>query len=85
MPTTQLNTFGKRLRQARLCRGLSQKQFAEVLGVKQSIVSRWEIGETNSKLATIQRLAASLSVSPDWLAFGGPLPSSVTASDEEVG
>jgi transcriptional regulator with XRE-family HTH domain len=36
--------YGPALRQAREAQGLSQKQLADIMGVDQREVSRWEIG-----------------------------------------
>ena len=40
--------------------GMSQKQFAEFMGVSQGLVSRWEHGETNFTLETLVNIASKL-------------------------
>jgi len=42
--------------------GLSQKKFAELMEVSQSLVSRWESGEENFTLETLVRIAQRLSI-----------------------
>ena len=40
--------------------GLTQEQFAEKMGVSQSMVSRWESGDVNYQLSTLVKIAAAL-------------------------
>lgn len=42
--TTDLMTFGERLTYTRKKRGLTRKQFAELIGVKPNTVSCWVMG-----------------------------------------
>lgn len=41
-------------------KGLSQTQLAEILGVTQAQVSKWERGDTNYKIDTLCRIAIAL-------------------------
>lgn len=41
---------------------LTQTQFAEMMGVTQSSVSKWEAGEANFTLETLCRIAAKLDI-----------------------
>lgn len=43
----------------RIARGLSQKDFAEQIGVTQGLVSRWESGDSNYTIATLAKIAAA--------------------------
>lgn len=43
-------------------RGMNQSQFAEFMGVKQSLVSRWENCETNFTLETLVKIASKLDI-----------------------
>lgn len=63
-------TFGKRLLQQRHARGLTQGQFAALLGVHHVTVCRWERGRQGLSPDKAQRLAKKLGVSPTWLLFG---------------
>ena len=57
--------FGRALRRLRQLRGMKQSHLAELLGVTQSTVSRWERGDL--ELSTAQRLAVQrlLEARPD--------------------
>lgn len=50
----------QRLRQIRMSRGLTQEALANMLGVRRLTVLRWENGETNPDIPTLQALAAAL-------------------------
>ena len=49
--------IAKQLIGVRLDLGLTQEQFAELVGVKQSFLSRMENGEQNITIETLQKLA----------------------------
>jgi len=53
---------GSRIRQARISRGLTQKQLAERLHVPQSQISRIERDPDRSTVRTLKRIAKELSV-----------------------
>lgn len=65
-------TFGNRLRSARIAAGVSQAAVGLALvPVKyRSSITRYERGQDEPSLSTIEQLAAALGVSPCWLAFG---------------
>lgn len=44
---------GVPIRQARLRAGLSQRQLAERMGIKQSVIARWETGTTSPTFETV--------------------------------
>lgn len=46
----------------RIKRGMTQKQFAEFMGVSQGMVSRWEKGECNLTLQSLVRIALKLGI-----------------------
>ncbi len=54
--------FGKRLRELRLERGLSQEKLGELVGLDRTYVSSTEAGRRNVSLKTIHRLAEALGV-----------------------
>lgn len=55
---------GENLRLIRLKRGLSQEQFADVLGVHRTYMGGVERGERNLTLKSLERLADHLDLDP---------------------
>ena len=56
--------FGKKLREVRLKKKLSQGDVAKILGVHRSYISGLERGRRNPSLLTVQKIAKALSISP---------------------
>ena len=54
--------FGRRVRQLRLERGLSQEKLGEIAGLDRTYISQTEMGRRNVTLGTIHKLAAALGV-----------------------
>jgi transcriptional regulator with XRE-family HTH domain len=65
-----LVAFGKRLRQLRVKRGLSQEQLAFAADLDRSYVGGVERGERNISLQNIKKLAQALDVSISELSRG---------------
>ena len=59
--------FGKRLREARMARSLTQPQLAEVIGVALRTYQQYEQGIRNPSFDALVQLADVLDVSTDWL------------------
>lgn len=82
-----MKTTSERVRQARKHAGLTQRQLADLVGVRQPTLSDLERGESQSSAMLIQ-IAAACGVNPNWLATGvgemqgegGALESSFEAS-----
>jgi transcriptional regulator with XRE-family HTH domain len=55
--------FGRKLRETRLKRGVSQEKLADLAGLHRTYVSSVELGKRNISLVNIERLAAALGVS----------------------
>ena len=55
---------GHALRRYRLERGLSQEEFAEVVGVHRTYMGGLERGERNLTLRSLERIADSLGIDP---------------------
>lgn len=64
-----MDTLGKRLKHARLERGLTQVQLAQASGVKQSDISKLERGDSSTTTGLV-KLAKALGCSADWLDTG---------------
>jgi transcriptional regulator with XRE-family HTH domain len=68
MPPPDLRVlFGKRVRELRLKRGLSQEELAELTGLHHNYVGSVERGERNISLVNIVKIARGLSVTPSTL------------------
>jgi transcriptional regulator with XRE-family HTH domain len=65
--------LGERLRAIRLLRRLTLRELAEAAGVSESFVSRLERGRSGASVATLQRLAAALTIEISDL-FGSETP-----------
>lgn len=59
--------FGNRLRKLRKQKNLTQKQLASLIGVKNSIISFYEVGDRIPSPEIIIKLATALNVSSDFL------------------
>lgn len=59
--------FGKRLRELRKQKNLTQKQLAALLGLQNSVISFYELGDRMPSPEVIVKLASSLHVSADYL------------------
>lgn len=54
--------FGKRLKQIREERGLTQNQLAELVGVEPITISNIEVGRNAARFTTIEKLSKALRV-----------------------
>ena len=59
--------FGRRLRELRKARDLSQEKLAELSGLERTYISQAEQGRRNTTLSTMQKLAAGLGIAPSEL------------------
>ena len=59
--------FGNKLRQLRKDRKLTQQQLAELIGVKNSVISFYEVGERIPSPDVLRKLALALHVTSDYL------------------
>ena len=60
-------SFGERLRGLRKEKGLSQDEFAKMLGTSKQILSRYELGQRSPKIEQVSKYAEKLKVSVDYL------------------
>lgn len=56
--------FGRNLRAYRKGRGLSQEEFADVLGVHRTYIGGIERGERNLTLKSVERIASCIDLEP---------------------
>ncbi len=76
--------FGDRLRTLRRQRGLTQQQLASLVGVRNSVISFYEVGERVPSPGVVIRLAAAFGVSTDYLlGVSAARAIDVTGLDEE--
>ena len=61
--TNEITNFGKKLREMRLKKKLSQGDVARILGVHRSYISGLERGRRNPSLLTVQKVAKALGIS----------------------
>lgn len=59
--------FGNRLRQLRKDRKLTQQQLAELIGVKNGVISFYELGDRIPSPEVLRKLALALHVTTDYL------------------
>ena len=62
--------IGVRLRDARDAAGLSRRELADHLGVKESTIGKWESGERSPRGQRVSKLAGILGVSLSWILVG---------------
>jgi len=60
----EITNFGKRLREARLKKKMSQGDIAKKLGVHRSYISGLEHGKRNPSLLTINKMAKAIGIEP---------------------
>ena len=62
-----METIGTRIKQSRKENGLTQKQLAERLGLRSSVISFYETGERTPSIDVLIKLSRTLHVSIDYL------------------
>ena len=55
------------LKELRINRGVSQKEFAAILGVSQQTIASWEVGRTEPSNSLLKDIADYFNVSADYL------------------
>ena len=66
----EAHQIGARLAHARDVAGLTAREVADRLGVKESTITKWESGETTPRGHRLTRIAGMLSVSLSWILVG---------------
>lgn len=62
------DSFGERLRVARVSRGINQRSLGDMVGVSAVSICRYECGAADPKLGMVRRIAKALGVSASELA-----------------
>lgn len=62
-----LSDIGKRIKQARQAKGLSQMELAEAVGISVSFLSNIEVGRQSMNIRTLIAISDILDVSTDWI------------------
>jgi len=78
--STPMPKMPEKIRRMRKARGLTQAEFAEILGVSQSAISKWERGEDEPRPDFLRALAEMAGESMESFAFydtGGSIPLTV--------
>lgn len=70
MATSGRGTLGSRLRMLRLARGLSQVDLARIIGRHQTAIGPYERDEYAPPREIVERMAAALGSSPQFILFG---------------
>lgn len=58
-----MSPFGENLRKIRNSRGMSQDEFADLLGTSKQVISRYETAQRSPKVSTVAEYAEKLGVS----------------------
>lgn len=61
------NQTGKKIKELRRKKDMTQQQLAEATGFTKSLISKIENGQTGSAIATLSKIASALGVTLSWL------------------
>lgn len=81
-----LDTFGGRVQAARVAAGTTRTELAEQIGyVRQTVVTKWETGRAPmpDSIELVEKLAAALNVTPEYLIFGSSNNETATSGGSE--
>ena len=70
IPNSEMEAFGRRVRDTRVAQGLSQWALARKIGVSSNTLLSWEKGHWRPNPYNISRLASALGVSEEFLRTG---------------
>ena len=74
----------ERIKQIRKAKGLTQQEFADLLGIKRGTLANYEIGRNEPIDAVISLICEKFDVNEEWLKTGrGPMFSEISR-DEEI-
>lgn len=62
--------LGKKIKDARKAKGLTQQELGKIVGVQKSAIAKYESGRVvNIKRSTLQKIASALNIRPSELVF----------------
>lgn len=62
--------IGKKIKAARITKGMTQHELGEIIGVQKSAIAKYESGRVvNIKRSTLQKIASALNMRPSELIF----------------
>lgn len=64
--------FASRLKELRINKGISQLGLAEILGMSQQAIGKWETGKATPDYENLKKLASFFNVSTDYLLGNNP-------------
>ena len=64
------SSFAERLKELRKKAGLTQEQLAEIIGIHEATIRRWELSQRQPRMDEIKKLAQALNVTDDELLNG---------------
>ena len=76
--------IGKRLKQARKQKGMTQQDLAKTIGVSVGSVKKWEQDIVDPNTATLISIAVALNVSLDYLFGNDAAPDLVMVADGDI-
>lgn len=76
--------IGKRLKEIRKIRGMTQKELSEVVGVSVSTVKKWEQDQVDPNTAALISIAVALNVSTDYLFGNIPQTDLIVVADGDI-
>lgn len=65
--TVTKGVFAENLKAEREARGMSQREFGDLIDVHQMVVSRWELGKNQPDLDSLRKISRHLGVTIDAL------------------
>ena len=63
-------TFGKRLKNARLCKGITQRELGRIINASHNSISNWENDQNKPDMDTIELICGTLDITPNYLING---------------
>lgn len=67
MSREELQAMGRRIRAARINKGMKQVEVAEILEITQGSLSQYELGRSEPKASVLWQMSRIFGVSADWL------------------